>query len=231
MRPIAIIVSPILLAAACNTSTTGDEHQLEFTPVNCGNALLGCDLAAGLVAGGEVDVEVRGLGGVSTDGLTLTSTTPSVAEVTAVAGAQVPTWSVRGLAPGVVDLSALDSGGLEVDTVHFTVGAAERLSLVKLAGTATGPDDEAGADEAWQVTAGALVSFQAVPMKADYRLIGRLPYTFTASAGTTLLETEQSTSDRPKGYLYVQPAAGDYTFTFALTATPAVGVDVALHAR
>lgn len=232
MRTIACIVSPIALVAviACNTPSSGENDRLEFTPTECGNPLLGCDLGSGVVVGGSLEVEVRGVGAVTTDGVTLVSATPTVLAVVDIADVGVPTWELRAVAAGTATLSAVDAGGVEVDTLTFTVAAPERLAMVKLAGNATGPTDEAGVDEAWQVDAGGLVSFQAAPMRGSARLIGRLDYTLTVPPGSTLLETEQSNSDPTIGYLYVQPAAGDYTFTFS-AGNPALSVDVALHAR
>jgi hypothetical protein len=233
MRTIACIVAPFALAAttACNTSTTGDQNRLQFTPINCGNPLLGCDLASGLIVGGELDLEVRGLEGISTDGLTLSTSTTATVVVLEVLDAPVRTFSLRGLSPGTARLEAHDANGDDVDSLTFNVADADRLALHKIAGEATGPTAETGVDEAWAVDADALVSFQAVAMKEDYWLIGRLAFLFSEPTGNSVLTTEQSSSDRPSGYLYVQPPAGDYRFAFTIDGNPAFSVDVALHAR
>jgi len=236
MRTITRIVSSIaasiaLASAGCNAGSTGDSDQLTFTPASCGNALLGCDLADGVVLWGDLSVKLAGVGGVSVDGLTLRSDDPSVLAVSDIVDDGAPTWGLHGAAAGVATLEAVDGAGTVIDSIDVSVKAAQRLGLVKLAGDAEGPTPEAGADEAWTVPAGQLVSFQVVPMYGDDRLIGRLAYMFVLAGTSTLLDTEQSSSDRPAGYLYVQPAAGDYPFTVQLAADVGTARTVVLHAR
>ena len=97
-------------------------------------------------------------------------------------------------------LVARDPGGAQVDTLTVSVHDIDHLTLKKLAGTATGPTAETGVDEAWEVTAGGLVSFQVVPIKGEYEMIGRLSHTFTFPTGSTLLDTEQSWLQLPDGH-------------------------------
>lgn len=219
-------------AAGCNTPSEGAQGQLLFTPINCGNPLLGCDFADGVVEGGLLEVQITGQGGVATAGLDLASTDPTVLAVSPTGDVNGrPTWQLHGAGAGVATLAALDDLGTEIDFVAITVIAPERLGLVNLVGDAVGPTVETGVDEAWTVNAGQLVSFQAVPRAAGNQLIGRLDHVVVLPQGSTLLDTEQSSSDRPGGYLYVQPPTGDYPFTFEVDGSPDVAVDVMLHAR
>ncbi len=230
MRTIHCILAPFLFAVvACNSPTTGDQGQLEFTPVNCGNPLLGCAFSAGLALGSTTDVEVRATDGRSLDGVMLGGTS------TVMVGPRrdldgVPTWSVTAVGGGGVTLSATDASGAELDSTSFTIYVPQRLGLAKIAGEATGPATEAGVDEAWTVPAGQLVSFQVVPFNGEYRMIGRLAFEIAYPVGSPLPATEQSTSDPDTGYLYVQPPAGDHAFSF-LQVGDDLTLDVMLHAQ
>lgn len=236
MRTITGIVSSIaasisLGAAACNAGSTGDSDRLSFTPAACGNALLGCDFSDGVALWADLSVKLAGLDGTSVDGLNLRSGDPAVLAVTDIADDGAPTWELHGASAGVATLEAVDGAGVVIDSIDITVKAPQRLGLVELAGDAVGPTAETGVDEAWTAPAGQLVSFQAVPLYDDDRLIGRLTYMFVIPGSSTLLDTEQSSSDRPAGYLYVQPPAGDYPFTIELAADAGTVRSVMLHAR
>lgn len=229
MRTITCIVAPFTLAAlACNTPTTGEQGELSFTPTRCGNPLLNCSFAAGLATGGAIDVQITSVGGASLDGVTVESSNHVTVEDIADADG-VPTWSVTAQTAGGAELRVRDAQGGLLDSLTFSVYAPERLGLLKLVGTATGPATEAGADEAWTVPAGQLVSFQVIPIAGAYRMMGRLSYTISGSAA--VLDTEQSTSDRASGYLYVQPPAGDHLLLFSRDVVDGLDLAVSLHAE
>jgi len=185
-----------------------------------------------VVGGGTLEVQITGQDGTSTAGLDLASTAPSILSVAKIADQDGrPTWELHGGAAGVATLAALDNAGTEIDFVGITVMAADRLSLVNLVGDAVGPVPETGYDEGWGINAGQLVSFQAVPRAGGNQPIGRLAYVAVLPQGSTLLDTEQTASDRPSGYLYVQPPAGDYPVTMEVADDPTLAVDAVLHAR
>jgi len=228
-----LLVSSFLVAiAACNTPSQGVEGNVLFTPDHCGNALLGCDFADPIATGGLVDVQISGIDGFSTAGLDLAARSPAVLSVTKVANqGGRPTWQLTGVGDGTSDLAAIDGSGREVDSIAITVRTPDHLGLMNLVGDAVGPAPEVGADEGWTVNADQLVSFQAIPRVGALDLMGRLAYDVVVPSGSTLLDSEQSSSDRPTGYLYIQPPAGTYPFTFELTAATTVFVDVVLHAQ
>ena len=235
MRTITGIVSSIvtiaLAGAGCNAGSTGHGGRLTFTPAACGNALLGCDFADDIALWGTLSVKLAGVDGASVDGLTLRSADPAVLTVADIADDGAPTWELHGATAGVSTLEAVDGAGGVVDSIELVVKTPARVGLVNLVGEAEGPTPEAGADEGWTTAPDRLVSFQAVPQDGADRLIGRLTYMFVVAGTSTLLDTEQSSSDRPAGYLYVQPAAGDYPFTVQLAADANVTRSVVLHAR
>ncbi len=217
--------------AACNAAQQGANDRVLFTPRACGNPLLDCTFDRPVAHGGFLEVQIRGVDGASVTGLDVASSNPgilSVIRAPEVGG--VPSWQLHGATVGAVTLRATDAGA-EVDFIDVSVVAPTRLGLVKIAGTAVGPTDEDGVDQAWTVTADQLVSFQVLPYATNTHLMGRLDYATELPAGSTLLATEQSSSDRTQGYLYVQPPAGDYPFSFALAADSTIAVDAVIHAR
>jgi len=219
--------------AACNTSQPGETGLVLFTPRDCGNPLLGCDFVRPVATGASLNVQIMGNGGTSTAGFDLESNNPEILAVTKIADVDGrPTWALAGGRAGSVYLAAVDEAGAQVDFIDVTVRRPTRLGLVKVAGEAVGPTNEDGVDQAWTVNADAPVSFQALPHDGTTQLMGILDYVLVVPQGSTLLASEQSSSDRATGYLYVQPPAGDYPFTFELAAPDsAVAVDAILHAR
>lgn len=218
--------------AACNEGRTGANNNVEFTPLNCGNALLGCSFDQSLALWGDTDVQIAGIDGFPTAGLDLASRDPSVLVVTKVADvAGRPTWTLHGAGEGVATLAAIDSGGGEADFTEIAVRKAQRLTLEKILGDAVGPTLE-GNSQTWTVNAEQEVSLQArMIVDASAELIGRIDYTVTVPVGSRLLDAEIQGSDRPAGYLYVRPPAGVYPFSFELAADPNVKVDAVLKAQ
>jgi hypothetical protein len=218
--------------AACNEGQQGANGRIEFTPLDCGNLLLGCSFDRSLALWADVDVQIAGIDGFSSAGLDLASADPSVLVVQPIADeAGRPTWGLHGAGEGVARLAAIDAGGNEVDFTEIAVRAAERLTLTRVLGEAIGPTIEGGA-QTWTVNAEQPVSFQArMLVDESAELIGRMEYTVTVPVGSRLLDAEIAGSDRANGYLYVEPAAGSYPFSFELAAAPAVKVDAVIKAQ
>src|SRR5262249_46075828 len=106
-----------LALAACNTTSSGANQHIGFTPTNCGT-LGGCDFDLSVGVGGKVDVTLDSLDGTPTAGLDLASRDPNLLSVTTTAdvGGE-PAWELTALGRGSADLVAIDSGGGEVDFV------------------------------------------------------------------------------------------------------------------
>src|SRR4051812_36554171 len=104
----AFLVRPIWLvglaaATACNTPQPGVNDTIRFTPRACGNALLRCSFDQPVATGGILEVQISGIGDVSSAGLDVASTNPGILSVTKVADvAGVPTWELRGGIAGAV---------------------------------------------------------------------------------------------------------------------------------
>ncbi len=229
---LASVILGSLALAACNEGRTGANNVIEFTPLNCGNLLLGCNFDSSLGLWAETDVQIAGIDGFPTAGIDLASRDPAVLAVTKVADqAGRPTWSLHGAGPGVTTLSAIDASGAEVDFTEIAVRKADRLALTRVLGDAVGPTIENGA-EVWTVNAEQPVSFQArMIVDQSAELIGRIDYTVTVTQGSRLLDSEIGGSDRPKGYLYVSPPAGVYPFSFELGVDPTVKVEAVIKAQ
>lgn len=235
MRTLASSTLVLLVLAAlgaCNQPRTGANNVVQFTPLNCGNLLLGCSFDQSLGLWADSDVQIQGIDGFSTAGLDLASSDPTVLTVDKIADqAGRPTWGLHGAGEGVATLAAVDRGGAEVDFTEVAVRKAARLSLTRVLGNAVGPTVEGGA-EVWTVNADQPVSLQArMKVDASAELIGRIVYTVTVPAGSRLLDSELGGSDRAQGYLYVQPPAGTYPFSFELAVDPTVKVDAVLKAQ
>ena len=139
--------------------------------------------------------------------------------------------SLHGAGEGVATLAVIDGNGAEVDFTEVAVRKAARLGLTNVLGDAVGPTLD-GATERWTVNAGQPVSLQArMIVDRSAELIGRIGYTVTLPAGSRLLDTELSGSDRAQGYLYVQPPAGTYPFSFELAVDPTIKVEAVLTAQ
>jgi hypothetical protein len=217
--------------AACNEGREGANGRVEFTPLNCGNALLGCSFDRSLALWADADVQIAGIDGFSTAGLDLRSDDPGVLAVQKLPdqGGR-PTWGLHGAGEGVARLQAFDGSGT-VDFTEIAVRPAARLTLEKVLGNAVGPTIEGGA-EVFTVNAGEPVSLQArMVVDASAELIGRIAYTVTLPQGSLLLDSELAGSDREQGYLYVEPPAGVYPFSFELAVAPTVKVEAVLEAQ
>src|SRR5687768_10198273 len=89
-----LALATLLVATGCNTTTTGANEQIGFTPINCG-ALAGCAFADSIATGGVIAVHIDGLDGTSTVGVDLASRDLELMTVAAVAdfGGE-PTWEI-----------------------------------------------------------------------------------------------------------------------------------------
>ncbi len=222
----------MLALAACNESRPGANNLIDFTPLECGNLLLGCTFDKSLALWANTDVQIAGIDGYPTAGLTLVSRDPSVLTVNAIpdVGGR-PTWDLHAAGEGVATLAAVDADDNEIDFTEVAVRQAQRLSLVRVLGNAVGPT-QVGAVQEWTVTAEQPVSFQArMIVDESAELIGRIGYTTTFPEGSRLLASEIGGSDREKGYLYVSPPAGVHTFSFELAVAPDVKIEAALRAQ
>jgi len=205
----------LLAAVGCNTSKEGTYGNIRFTPSNCKAIdLAGCDFADSIGVGGAIDVQIAGLDGFSTAGVTLDSDDTSVLTVTAVGdvGGQ-PTWEVQGTGPGVGRIVAYDTNQEIVDFVEVGVQLLSGLTLENFIGDAVGPADDVTYDEVWTVNADQDVSFYVVPLIGDgVPTMGRYGYdTVVDSALDPYLDT---TSDPAGGYLRFNVPAGQYNVTF-----------------
>jgi hypothetical protein len=223
-----------LLAAlvASNQGESGVNDRVTFTPLDCGNPLLGCSFDHGLGLWADAHVQIEGQDGFSTAGLDLHSGDDGVLLVQKIAdeGGR-PTWSLHGAGEGTARLSAVDGDGNEADALDVAVRPATRLTLAKVLGNAVGPTIESGV-ETWTVSANQPVSLQARMLAADAtELMGRIEYSIVVPVGSRILDSELAGSDATQGYLYVQPPAGVYPFSFELAVAPAVKVDAAIKAQ
>ncbi len=219
------------LAGGCNTSTSGANERISFTPENCGQ-VLSCDLADSIAAGGKINITIDSLDGTPTAGLDLASRDPDIVTVEPAADiGGAPSWELTAHAPGVADLAALD-GELEIDFVEVPVQELEHLGLEGFVGDAVGPAIEDGFDEAWTVNADTQVSWFVRPMVNDAVLMGRFSFETVTEVGLPdVTDFELDNSDRPNGHLSVMLPPGDYPVEFQLSLAPDdIYVSAIIHA-
>lgn len=214
MRNLTLIACALLVAATgCNESTTGAHGNITFTPDEC-NVRSGCAFEDSVGVGGAININIAGLEGFSTAGITLVSDDESVLTVVAIGdvGGR-PTWEAVGIAPGVARVSAIDSDGVEVDFIEVGVQALVGFGLENFAGDAVGPTAGGEFDEIWQVNADQATSFFVVPLIGDgVPTMGR--YVFTAYLDQTFDDGLLDTENVDDGYLYFSVPAGDYPVSY-----------------
>lgn len=230
MRTLGLIASVFLLAATgCNESTTGAYGNVEFTPDECGR-IGGCAFEDSVGVGGIINVNIRGIDGFSTAGVTLESDDTSVLTVAPIGdvGGR-PTWEAVGISAGVARIVAYDSDDVEVDFIEVAVQDLSGLGLENFVGDAVGPTSDATYDEIWQVNANQNTSFYVVPLIGDGApTMGR--YTYTPYLDENLDAGLLDTANVDEGYLYFNVPAGDYTITFESTVDTSLAVDVLIQA-
>lgn len=225
-----LFVGVLLSVAACNTSQTGANGAVAFTPVQCGE-LGGCDFADSIGVGGVINVTISGIDGTPTAGLDLASRDESRLAVEP--GEDVggePSWLLTALAPGVAQLAAIDPDGQEVDFIEVPMQEVTRLTMVPFAGDQTELGPEGDYDEAFQMMADTAASWSVRPVIAgDVTTMGR--YAFTNIQGTPdLTQYEAANSDPANGYLYVEHIGfGDYPIEFQLSIDGGIFVSAIIH--
>jgi hypothetical protein len=225
-----LFVLSLLAVAACNTSQSGANNAIAFTPDNCGE-LGGCDFADSIGVGGKIDVTISGLNGTPTAGLDLASADTDVFDVapTEDVGGE-PAWEITAYSPGVARLAAIDGDGNEIDFIEVPVQEVTRLTMEPFAGDIVGPTEEDGVDEVFTVNADALVSWSVRPIIAgDVTTMGR--YTFANTQAVDLSQYETESSDPANGYLYVQLPVGEYPITFELADDGEIYVSAVIRAQ
>ncbi len=230
MRSTGLFLSLALLAVGCNTSKTGANGNIRFTPQNCG-LVSGCDFADSVGVGGIIDVQIAGIDGFSTAGVTLASDDPSVLTLDPVADVGgKPTWAAVGQSAGVARITAYDVNQVEVDFLEVGVQELSGLGLDNFVGDAVGPTSDASYDEIWQVNADQNTSFYVLPLIGDAApTMGR--YTYTATIDSVLNDGQVAGSDPANGYIYFNVPAGDYPVTFENDYDPSLAIDVLIQAQ
>jgi hypothetical protein len=213
MKHHACALALVLAAAACNTSQEGAEGNILFTPDECGR-VGGCNFEDSIGVGGTINVNIMGLDGFSTAGVTLEVDDPGVLTVIPVGdvGGR-PTWELQGIAPGVATLYAYDADDARADFIEIGVQELSGLTLENFVGDAVGPADDAGYDEVWTVNADQAVSFFVTPTIGDgIPTMGR--YTYVATVDSALVPYLMQMDRLEEGYLYFDAPAGAYEVSF-----------------
>jgi hypothetical protein len=232
MRSLPILAC--LALAACNTSQTGANNRIAFTPAECGQPAEGCDLRDSMGVFGTIGMTIDGIDGEPTAGLDLASRDPDTLTIVPREdiGGQ-PAWDLTAHAPGVVQVAAVDPQGVEIDFVEVPIQDVIALTLEPYTTNIVGPAEEQGYDEAFTVNADEPVAWNVRPLiDGDVTTMGRFSFeTVTISGEPDVTDFEAGTSDRPNGYLYVSLPAGDYPVEFHLTdAFDDVYVTALIHA-
>ena len=224
----------LIALVACNTSQTGANERIAFTPVECGQPAEGCDLRDSMGVHGTIGMTIDGLNGQSTAGLDLASRDPQ--RLTVEPGPDVggqPSWLLTAHEAGVVQVAAVDQGGAEIDFVEVPIQDVVALTLQPYTSNIVGPSEEQGYDEAYTVNANEPVAWNVRPLIAgDVTTMGRFRFETVTEAGLPdVTDFELGTSDRPNGYLYVDLPAGDYPVEFQLSADFDIFVSAIIHAQ
>ncbi len=200
-----------LAAVACDTSTEGAHGNVSFTPTECGR--IGCDFDNSIGVGGVVQMQIAGIGEVSTAGVTIVSRDPGLLSVFPIADvAGQPTWELQALAAGVARINVLTQGEDVLDLLEVPIQELTGLISQNILGDAVGPAEDTAFDEVWTVNADEAVSFQITPVIGlDAPTMGIYQYTATVDAG---LQAGLLDQDLGEGYLYFNVPAGQYTVSF-----------------
>ena len=226
-------MSVVALLAACNQSQAGVNDRILFTPTDCGQ-VGGCAFDDSVGVHGTISLQITGIDGQPTAGVDLASRDLAVAQVSRRADINnAAAWDLAAIAPGVVDVAAIDSNGIEIDFVQVGVQDVTRLTMVPFVGDVVGPSPETGYDEAFTVNAGVEVTWFVRPLIAgDVTTMGRFAFETVLDSGQpAVTDHELANSDRPNGYLSVSLPAGTYPLRFELSADPDVGVEAVIHAQ
>ena len=220
----------ILAASGCNESTEGTYENISFTPRDCGAWNTGCAFDDSIGVGGLVNVQIAGINGFSTAGVTLGTEDTAVLDVTPIAdiGGR-PAWQLMGLDAGVARLQAYDTSQEIVDFIEVSVQPVTALVLEDFIGDAVASDPGAY-DETWIVQAETDTSFYVVPTIGEgVRTMGRFPYDATLDA--EVLSGLLPSADVGEGYLAFNVPAGDYEVSFETISADPLYLDVLISAQ
>ena len=200
-------------AMACDVSTEGSEGNVLFTPTDCGR-IGGCDFRDSVGVGGVFTIQIQGIDGFSTAGVTLESGDPtllSLAPIAAVGGR--PAWEAQGQAAGPATVVAYDTTDSRVDLLDVDVRELTGLTLENFVGDAIGPLADDTFDEAWTVNADEPVSFYATPLVLEGEpTMGR--YLYSVGVDPTMEAGMLEGANLDEGYIYFNVPAGEYIVTF-----------------
>jgi len=217
MRNLFISLSFLTLAAGCNEPKEGAYGNIQFTPDNCSTEdLRGCDFDDSIGVGGQIDVNIAGIDGFSTAGVTLATDDPNVLVVAPIGDVSGrPTWEVTATGEGVGRIIALDADDIQVDFIEVGVQLLSGLTTENFIGDAVGPTADPNYDEVWTVNADTIVSFYVVPLIGDgVPTMGRYQYDTVVDAALDPY-LEEPTSDPAGGYIRFSAPAGQYLVSFA----------------
>lgn len=220
----------LLTAVGCNESKEGAYENVLFTPRDCGAWNTGCDFDDSIGVGGLINVQIQGIDGFPTAGVSLATDDPTVLDVTPIAdiGGR-PAWQLMGLDAGVARLEAYDANQELVDFLEIGVQAVTGLMLEDFVGDAVATDP-GEYDETWIVQADQDTSFYVVPtIGVGVRTMGRFP--FDAYLDTAMTDGLLATADLTDGYLAFNVAAGDYVVSFETTSSDLITLDVLISAQ
>jgi hypothetical protein len=210
---LASVLALVATSAACNVSQDGDQGNIRFTPSQCGR-IGGCDFEDSVGVGGRIAIQIEGLDGFSTAGVTLEAADPQVLTLEAIGdlGGR-PAWEATAVGAGVSRVIAYDTDDNEVDSLDVPVQDLIGLTLENFVGDAVGPMDDSVYDQVWSVNADAEVSFYVTPLIA-----GNAPtmgvYDYIAVVDQVLDTYMLEGSDPAAGYIYFRVPAGSYTVDF-----------------
>jgi len=231
MRKIGLLCSlGVLLAAGCNETTEGAYENVAFTPRDCGAWNTGCAFGDSIGVGGLVNVQIEGIDGFATAGVTLGSDDLTVLDVTPISDiGGGPAWQLLGVGAGVARLEAYDSNDELADFIEIGVQELTGLALDEFLGNAVATDPGAY-DETWIVQAGEDTSFYVVPtIGAGVRTMGRYAYdTYMDAAMTAAMLPAAQPSD---GYIAFNILAGDYEVSFETMSGGTIALDVLISAQ
>ena len=219
-----------VLAAGCNTSQEGAEGHILFTPDECGR-IGGCDFEDSIGVGGAIHVNISGIDGFSTAGVTLESNDTAVLDVTAIGdvGGR-PTWEVIGTGAGVARIVAYDASDVEVDFLEVGVQELSGLILENFIGDAVGPTSDPDFDEIWSVNADQNTSFYVVPVIGSAGVPTMGVYEYIAVVDSIMNANLLAGADLGAGYLYFNVPANDYAVHFENAYDATVAIDVLISA-
>jgi hypothetical protein len=204
---------PLVLAAACNVTTTGDRGEVTFTPDDCGQSF--CSLDFDLAAGASMDVEIDALSpDLDPARLNLYAANGGVAVVVPIVSSGASRWRVIGVDAGRTSLIVVDHRGVHIDVTDLEVRRPSRLGLSLQHGPAVEHGGTPFGFEVWTVGAASWVDFHVRPLDfAGGEMMGKLDLDVDLDAD--LFAALDPAARLGLGELAIRPMApGDYTASF-----------------